>query len=248
MTDSVRSEMSVRIIGPGRAGRSFAAALGEVGVTVDLADRDQPVTGAAQGVQAVLIATPDEAIAQVAAAIQAGPAVVLHCSGAIGVGPLSSVSPHNRTGSVHPLMALPNPDTGARRLLGGGWFAVAGDPVASDLVDRLGGQRFEVADGDRAAYHATAAIAANHLVALLGQVERLATQAGVPVGAFFDLARGSFDDVVAHGAAAALTGPAARGDLATLAAHRQAIDPAELALYDALALAAADLAGETQPE
>jgi predicted short-subunit dehydrogenase-like oxidoreductase (DUF2520 family) len=199
---------------------------------VDLLPRYAPVAAAALDVDVVLIATP-------ARAITAGPAVVLHCSGASG---LTLLAGHPRHGSIHPLMALPTAKVGAKRLRDHGWFAVAGDPVAAELAAMLGGRSFVVDDGKRALYHATAVVSANHLVALLGQVERLATVAGVPVQAFFDLARGSFDDVVEHGAAAALTGPAARGDHATLDAHRAALPASERALYDTLVVAAQQLA------
>lgn len=187
----------------------------------------------------VLIATPDRAIAQTADTINAGPAVVLHCSGATGLEPLSA---HERHGSIHPLMALPTPEIGAARLTANGWFAIAGDPMAGELVDALGGRSFHVSDDKRALYHATAAISANHLVALLGQVERLAAQVGVPVQAFLDMSEASLNDVATQGAASALTGPAARGDHATLAAHRAALSPSELPLYDTLVTAAQELA------
>ena len=192
----------------------------------------------------LLIATPDRSIAEVAAAVTPGDAVVLHCSGATGLAPMTH---HVRHGSIHPLMALPSAEIGAERLAGGGWFAIAGDSIAAELVAVLGGRSFVVDDGSRALYHATAAVSANHLVALLGQVERLAVSVGVPVEAFLDLARGSFDDVIANGAAAALTGPAARGEAATLAAHRAALPPEELALYDTLVTAAQQLA-QTRPD
>lgn len=226
-------------MGPGRAGRSFAAALGAAGLTVELVGHDQAVAAAARDVDAVLIATPDRAIADVARAIAPDTAAVLHCSGATN---LEALAPHQRRGSIHPLMALPDETIGAARLAGGGWFAVAGDQIATDLVEALGGCSFEVAEADRTLYHATATIAANHLVALLAQVERLGEQVGVPLKAFLDLAQGSFEDVVLNGAAAALTGPAARGDDSTLEAHRRALPPTERALYDALAQAAAELA------
>lgn len=231
--------MRVRIIGPGRAGGAFARSLAAAKCSVDLLDRQAPVADAADGVDVVLICTPDAAIAEVAAAIEPGEAVVLHCSGATGLGVLAG---HHRVASLHPLMSLPDPETGAARLRAGGWFAVTGDPVATELVERLGGRHFVVDDELRALYHGTAAISANHLVALMGQVERLADLAGVPVEAFLDLAAGSFADVRRVGAAAALTGPAARGDHQTVQAHRDALPPGEVALYDALAEAAARLA------
>lgn len=235
--------MSVRIIGPGRAGRSFADAFAAVGIDVDLVARDGDIADAASGVHAVLLCTPDAAIAPVAAAISPGDAVILHCSGATG---LSALDGHPRVGSLHPLMALPDATTGSARLRARGWFAVAGDPIARSLVDALGGRHVDVPDDYRARYHATAAVAANHLVALLGQVERLAASIGVPVEAFLDLAAGSFDDVRRVGAATALTGPAARGDQGTLQAHRASLPAEEVALYEVLAAAAARLAASSE--
>ena len=234
MADSTK----VRIVGPGRAGQSFADAFASVGVGAELLDRDADVGGAAIDVDAVLLCTPDSSIASVAASIEPGSGAVLHCSGATGLAALGS---HARVGSLHPLMALPDAATGSERLRAHGWFAVAGDPIAQQLVEALGGRHFEVRDEDRARYHATAAVAANHLVALLGQVERLAESVDVPVDAFLDLAAGSFDDVRRVGAKVALTGPAARGDRTTLDAHRASLPPDELELYEVLAAAAARL-------
>lgn len=180
----------------------------------------------------MLIATPDSAIGEVAALIKPGSAVVLHCSGATRLDVLSG---HTNVGSVHPLMALPDPETGAERLLGRGWFAVAGHPLAGELVELLRGRTLFVDEGQRALYHAAAAVSANHLVVLLAQVERLAAAAGLPVEPFLELAQGSFDDVGAYGALSALTGPAARGDTDTLDQHRRALPLGERDLYDALA-------------
>ena len=118
--------------------------------------------------------------------------------------------------------------------MAGRWFAVAGDLIAGRVVDALGGRAIGVADSDRVAYHAAACIASNHLVALLGQVERVAEQAGVPLDAYLDLVRGTVDNVAALGPAAALTGPVARGDWATVDRHRAAIDAGELPGYDAM--------------
>ena len=143
-----------------------------------------------------------------------------HLSGSLG---LDVLGDHARRASVHPLMALPDPEVGARRLTGGGWFAVDGDPLAAEVVDALGGRAFQV--DDRATYHAAACIASNHLVALMGQVERVAAAAGVPFEAYLALARGSLDDVGQLGPRGAITGPAARRDEETLARHRAVLDP-----------------------
>jgi predicted short-subunit dehydrogenase-like oxidoreductase (DUF2520 family) len=149
---------------------------------------------------------------------------------------------------LHPLVSIPRPDIGARRLADGAWFAVAANSAGAErlvgqVVADLNGRAIEVADEARAAYHAAACVASNHLVALLAQVERVADSAGVPLEAYLDLVRGTVDNVEAMGAAAALTGPAARGDEATIARHLAAIPESERAGYEAMVAEARRLAG-----
>ncbi len=226
----------VRIIGPGRAGRSFARALDGVGWTVvEVRGRGEPVDDAAEGVDLLVVSTPDAAIAEVVAEVRPVPStVVCHLAGSLG---LEVLEGHERRAAVHPLVAMPEPEVGAERLVAGSWFAVAGDPLATDLVDALGGRWFVIADEHRIAYHAAAAIASNHLVALLGQAERVAASAGVPLDAYLDLVRATVENVAVLGPAAALTGPAARGDWITIGRHLDvlhALDPLEREAYEAM--------------
>jgi len=165
--------------------------------------------------------------------------VVAHLAGALGLDVLDG---HERAAALHPLVSLPDADIGAERLAGGAWFAVAGDPLVRQVVDDLGGHAFAVADLDRTRYHAAAVIASNHLVALLGQVERVAPE-GVPLEAFLGLARGTIDNVAALGAAAALTGPVARGDWATVERHLAALPEDERPAYEAMVAEARRLIG-----
>lgn len=233
--------VDARIIGPGRAGGALATALSAVGWLVDgPLGRDHDPATATSGARVVLLAVPDGEVADLAASLAPGEAVVAHVAGSLG---LDVLVPHPRVASVHPLVSLPDAAIGARRLTGA-WFAVAGDPVAAEVVDALDGRAVAVADEDRTTYHATAAVAANHLVALLGQVERLARRVGVPLEAYLDLARGALDNVAEVGPAAALTGPVARGDRATVARHLAAIPQDERATYAMLAEAAQRLVDE----
>ncbi len=175
---------------------------------------------------------PDGSIAEVAAGVRpVETTVVAHLAGSLG---LDVLAPHRRRAGVHPLVALPNAEVGARRLTGGAWFAVAGDPLVQRVVEDLGGRWFTVADEDRAAYHAAAVIASNHLVALLGQAERVAEQAGVPFEAYLDLVRATVDNVAELGPAGALTGPAARGDDVTIQRHLEALPEDEREAYETL--------------
>ena len=83
----------------------------------------------------LVIATPDEAVAEVAAAVDPVPTtVVAHLAGSLA---LDVLAPHPRRAAVHPLVPLPDPETGAARLAAGAWFAVAGDPVAGRVVADL---------------------------------------------------------------------------------------------------------------
>ena len=149
---------------------------------------------------------------------------------------------HPRPAVLHPLVALPDAERGAERLVGA-WFglAAAGDSLAAEAVASLRGKVVHVAEADWPRYHAAAVIASNHLVALLGQAERVAVSIGAPIDAFLDLARGSLADVAALGAAGAVTGPVRRGDSGTVERHLQALPAEERPGYQAMAREAARL-------
>jgi predicted short-subunit dehydrogenase-like oxidoreductase (DUF2520 family) len=226
------------------------AALDAVGgyTVLDAYGRRDGLAGAALGTDVLVIATPDAEVAPVAAAvIPVEGTVVLHLSGSLG---LDVLAPHVRRASLHPLVPLPTAEVGATRLRSGVTFAVAGDPVARKLALALGGQPVVVADEVRSNYHAAATIAANHLVALLGQVERVAATAGLPLTAFAGLVHAAADDALALGPHQALTGPAVRGDWTTIDRHRSVLGAMpgarnELAAYDAMVVLARRLSMET---
>jgi len=234
---------TLSVVGPGRAGISLARALERLGWTVSgIYGRSDDPAGAARGVELCVVATPDDVIAPVAKMIEPGDAVVMHLS---GVTPLTALGPH-RAAALHPLVALPDSDRGPD-LLADSWFAVAGDPLAAELAGDLSGRWFEIADDDRPLYHAAAVVASNHVVALLGQAERIASEIGLPFAALVSLVEATVDNVAGLGPGAALTGPAARGDDATIAAHVEALQerlPAEVESYRALVELARRLAAQ----
>jgi len=214
--------MRFRIIGPGRAGGAFTKALTGVGWQLDRTlSRGDDPANAAEGVDLVLLCVPDGAVATVAGVIAPGDAAVVHVAGSLGLDVLSG---HSRAGSVHPLMTMPDADRGAA---------------------------FEVRDAERMRYHATAAVASNHLVALTAQVARLATSAGVPPAAYWPLMIASMANVAETDPATALTGPAARADWDTVRGHRSSLrqlSESDEALYMVLAAEAAALAGHQLPK
>ena len=236
---------TLRVIGTGRAGTSVEEALRRAGwSTLAGLHHDDDLEDAAAGCDLLVLAVPDGAVAAVA--LQVTPVAstaVAHLAGSLGPDVLA---PHPRRAALHPVVALPDPATGADRLAGA-WFAVAGDPLAREVVAALGGRSFSVDEEDRAAHHAACAMAANHATALLGMVERVAAGAGLPLAPYADLAAGAVAEVTARGPAGALTGPVARGDWATVTAHLAALAEGDRPAYLVLAAEAARLAGRSLP-
>jgi predicted short-subunit dehydrogenase-like oxidoreductase (DUF2520 family) len=224
------------IVGAGRLGHALAAALRDAGLEVE-----GPLgRGARPQAPVVLLTVPD---GEIRAAAEATPAELIgHCSGATTL----EVFGDREGFSLHPLMTVPE---GGASFAGAG-CAVAGtsDPaldVARGLAKALQMTAVEVPDEDRAAYHAAASIAANFLVTLEGAAERLAATAGVPRELLAPLARAALENWAANGAEQALTGPVARGDEATIARQREAIEqraPELLEAFDALVAASRVLA------
>jgi len=252
---------ALALVGPGRAGTAITAALVARGWTVaTVAGRSDPsvaasaerfaatpttVDEAGRDADLVVLATPDTALPTVAATVAPGlepGSLVVHLSGASTLAvldPIGCLRPDVRLGSLHPLQTLPG-GADAHERLEGAWCAIEGPVV--ELAESLGMHPIVVAPDSRRIYHAAASIASNHLVALLGSVERLADDAGVPFEAFLPLVRAAVDNVAELGPAAALTGPVARGDAATVAAHLDALPAEERAAYRAGAALARELA------
>ena len=240
MRELDRIPHSLAIVGRGRLGTALAAALRAGGLEID-----GPLGRGARpdGAGAVLLCVPDGAIADAAAAVAPG-VPVGHCSGAHGLDALAG----HEAFAFHPLMTVP---AGGAPAFAGAGAAIAGSTpralaVARALADRLGMRATTVADEDRAAYHAAASIASNYLVTLEGAAERLAASAGVDRALLAPLVRAAVENWARLGAGAALTGPIARGDEATVARQRAAVEeraPDLLALFDAMADATRGLAG-----
>jgi predicted short-subunit dehydrogenase-like oxidoreductase (DUF2520 family) len=228
------------VVGRGRLGSALAAALRAAGVPVD-GPLGRGATGA--GAAVVLVCVPDAEIAAAAAAVRSGPDDLLvgHCSGATTLAPLH---PHEAF-SLHPLMTV----TAAGADFAGVPAAIAGDTdrardVARRLASALGMTPFTVADADRPAYHAAASMASNFLVTLEWAAQRVG---GLDRELLAPIVRATVENWVAHGPQAALTGPIARGDEATVDRQRAAVAeraPDLAPLFDALAGATRRLARE----
>ncbi len=238
------------LVGPGRAGTTIARALEASGWrAVAVVGRGPDALPAAFAeAELVVVATPDAVIADAAAALAPAlspRALVVHLSGACTLDELDklrAIRPDVRVGSLHPLQSLPSPEVGVTRLAGS-WCAVDGPAEVERIAVSLGMRPFRVDPERRALYHATATVASNHLVALMGQVTRLAEAAGTPPAALFPLIRATLDNVDELGPEAALTGPIGRGDVDTVKRHLDALPDDERDAYRALAAEALRLAG-----
>lgn len=228
------SGLTFSLAGPGRVGTSLAAWLEAAGATrIAAAGRRDLASLETAGQDLLLISVPDPVLGQVAAGLAERPqaAVVLHTSGSLDASTLAPLrEAGSAVGSLHPLKAFPRPlpDPAEAR---GVFFAVDGDPQARALAHRIaaawGGTPAEVSPEVRPLYHFVATLCAGGVVTILALAEDLARRLGLPEPAlqgYLELCRGAVAQAVATGTpAAVLTGPAARGDRATVAGHLEAL-------------------------
>lgn len=150
-------------------------------------------------------------------------AVVFHCSGALSSGELE---PAKRQGaavaSIHPIRSFADPEQ-AVTSFGGTWCGSEGDAPALALLEpafeAIGARLVAIDPAAKTVYHSAAVFACNYLVTLLDTAVQAYGAAGVPpetaLRLMEPLVRGTVDNVFRTNPAAALTGPIARGDLAT---------------------------------
>jgi predicted short-subunit dehydrogenase-like oxidoreductase (DUF2520 family) len=192
---------------------------------------------ATAGQDLLLVAVSDAALPEVAAVLSRRPqaSVALHTAGGLDAAVLSHLRRGGTAvGSLHPLKAFPSalPDpVEARRV----FFAVDGDPEALALARRLaeawGGVPGEVPPEARTLYHFAATLAAGGVVTLLAAAADLAARLGLPdavAAGYLELSRGAVaaaSEALERGEplSAAITGPVARGDQATVARQMEAL-------------------------
>jgi predicted short-subunit dehydrogenase-like oxidoreductase (DUF2520 family) len=240
------------VLGGGAVARALLEALPAAGVRV-LASwhrRSGLQPPPLRDVDIVLLAVSDGAIAEVCGRIDVGPGqLVAHLAGALGLSPLASARRRGaRTGSFHPLR--PFTPEGMRRFSGfAAGISASDESAAEDLAQlavRLGMTPLLTTGTSRPLYHAAAVLAAGGQVALFAEAVRAFRDAtGVPEpqarAALLPLALGALEKLWHEPPERAITGPAARGDLETVASHRKALSGDLLRLYDQLTRVAARL-------
>jgi predicted short-subunit dehydrogenase-like oxidoreductase (DUF2520 family) len=246
-TDSSCAPDRVSVVGGGRLGGAVAEALDAAGIDVlgPFGRAELPAEA-----DAVILCVPDSEIAVAARAAAGAAPLVGHTSGAT---PLSVIPGPPAAFGLHPLQTFAGGEP-PERFRGAGCAIAGSTPAAlrcaSTLAEALGMQPFVLADEDRAAYHAAASIASNFLLALQAAAEEVAAGAGMAPdharSMLAPLVRSTVANWEAHGPQRALTGPLVRGDEATVAAQREAVEcvaPHLLPLFEALVERTRALAG-----
>jgi predicted short-subunit dehydrogenase-like oxidoreductase (DUF2520 family) len=260
--------VKVAVVGPGRVGTLLAVAGARAGWRIVAVAGGSPAArdaiaamvagvravdsaaAAAARAELVLLAVPDDAIAEVVDELVRAEAVgpdhrVVHVAGSRGLGVLHRAGLAGvRLAACHPAMTVPRGARDPDLLVGVPWgvTAAAADlGWAEELVVQLGGDPYRVGDDARGLYHAGLAVASNAVGAAVVTARRLLLAARIerPEAFVAPLAAASVANAAVDGVAA-LTGPIVRGDVGTVRAHldRIAVDlPELLDAYRALARA-----------
>lgn len=185
----------------------------------------------------VLLTTPDDEIAHVAQRLASSQrnlckgGTVLHTSGALSsdiLGPLTGVGFH--VGSLHPLVSVNDPQVGQKSLRGA-FYCIEGDAAATRaaraMVQDLNGHSFTISSENKPLYHAAAVMASGHVLALCDLATEMLVQCGLKrwnaLQVLLPLLQSTVSNLLRSDPAHALTGTFARGDVATVRRHVQAL-------------------------
>ena len=240
----------VNLIGAGKVGQTLARLiahsptyqLGEV-FSRSAASAQAAVEAAGQGTQVAalkdmtpasiwLICVPDDQIASAAqsmAKTHLPPSVALHCSGFLDASALAPLTDLGwQTASCHPVLSFADPAIAASQFAGT-YCAIEGSAseTATSLITALHGHPFSVNPSQKALYHAAAVFSNNFATVLQAIAQEAWAAADVPADVAKALGQKLLDGTAASvarlGPAAALTGPAARGDDAVLTRQGAAV-------------------------
>jgi predicted short-subunit dehydrogenase-like oxidoreductase (DUF2520 family) len=266
------ARLDVGIVGTGRVGAVLGAALQRAGHRLVAASgvSEQSRARAAEllpGIpimaveevieraELVLLTVPDDALPPLIAGLsatgswQAGQLVV-HTSGRYGTAIFDAAAGHHVLGlALHPVMTFTGTSMDLDRLADccfGITAPAALRAVAEALVLEMGAEPVWIEEQDRPMYHAGLAHGSNHLVTLVAQAMQVVGSAGVqdPQRLIAPLLHAALDNALRLGDGA-LTGPVARGDAGTVAAHLAQLNeqtPDIRPTYVALARATAERA------
>jgi predicted short-subunit dehydrogenase-like oxidoreductase (DUF2520 family) len=240
------ARLRVGIVSAGRVGAALGAALARAGheivavsgVSVETLRRAErmlpgvpvlPPDDVVAAADFVLLAVPDDELRPLVTGLASTGAwregqLVAHTSGAQGIGVLDAAAARGVLAlALHPVMTFAGRPEDVDRVDGASFGVTATDemrPVAEALVVEMGGEPVWVPEAARPLYHAALSVGSNHLVTVVNDALSLLTTAGVehPARLLAPLLSAALDNVLRLGDAA-LTGPVARGDIATITTH-----------------------------
>jgi predicted short-subunit dehydrogenase-like oxidoreductase (DUF2520 family) len=256
------ARLAVGVVSAGRVGAVLGAALSGIGhrvVATSGVSRASvhraetllpgvpllPPDEVVQQADLVLLAVPDDVLPGMVRGLAAAGAfrpgqIVVHTAGAHGVSILDPAVEHGVLAlALHPVLTFTGRPEDVQRLTGA-TISVTAHPddeaawsVGEALVLELGAEPVRVPEQARPLYHAALAHGANHLVTLVNDCAELLDKAGIrPAERMIaPLLSAALDNALRHGDRA-LTGPVARGDVATVRTHLAELDRVDPELAD----------------
>lgn len=256
------ARLAVGVVSAGRVGAVLGAALSGIGhrvvatsgvsrASVHRAETllpDVPLLPPDEVVQRadlVVLAVPDDVLPGMVRGLAAAGAfrpgqILVHTAGAHGVSVLDPAVEHGVLAlALHPVLTFTGRPEDVQRLTGA-TISVTAHPddeaawsVGEALVLELGAEPVRVPEQARPLYHAALAHGSNHLVTLVNDCAELLDNAGIrPASRMIaPLLSAALDNALRHGDRA-LTGPVARGDVATVRTHLAELDRVDPELAD----------------
>ena len=212
-----------------RSGASAGAAIAFIG-----AGRAAPSLAEMRPADLWMLAVGDDQIGTVCAELARDHpltgALVFHCSGAKSSGELAGAAQAGAlTASVHPIRSFADPVQVAAHF-DGTYCGIEGTGAGllQAPLEAIGARPVAIDAAAKTVYHAASVFASNYLVTVLDTALRAYQAAGIDDTVARALARPLAEESMANvfrlGAPAALSGPIARGDFATVARQQAALD------------------------
>lgn len=228
------------LFGAGRVGVNMSAYLTDLGHRSALISHNEAKTNPDQcrekmaGADIIAAAIPDDAIAHWRAqwADELRGAVVIHFSGAAQI---------DGVAAFHPLYSFPPRRVNSETMQTITFACPQGGPAFCDVFPGAPNPHFEIADSDRARYHALAVLSGNFSAFLWNEtMKELAQFPGLDAEAAMSRYLTSIIERFAEAPTGSLTGPVARKDARTVEANINALaeNPKLKALYTAFLKAA----------
>jgi nicotinate-nucleotide adenylyltransferase len=243
---SIQRISRIYILGLGRVGSSLMQSLRQCGYRVfgwkraevslsEWMEAHPPHDG-----DVFILTVSDQAIIELAERLSAllnASHHLIHCAGML---PPVTISPvlSSHTAVMHPIRSIAHKRTPLTQTHWGVFGGAVVRERIEDMVEHLSGRMFAIDPIHQHLYHAAMVVVGNFPVALLNEAELIVREAGIdPIavrGALLALLGSAHENLETYDTRAALTGPVARQDLATINEHLsalEALDPQTAQLY-----------------